>query len=183
MPLWKSRLQSRLPEIQIGHCDKPVWSASRKGNYVSSNTWDASSQKKENRGWLVIGGSSSGFLMLSPTKLLSYGWLWEIVFPLEIDCPSGGIRVMLLKAETTFYFKSGFCFPYLEGRHATLQYGFPSFLAGCDWCDRSWKSKPMVDVLSRLVLSSTVYNLWHTRNEIKHNGHPKTEEQAVQNLG
>jgi len=35
---------------------------------------------------------------------------------------------------------------------------------------RSWKSKSMVDVLSRLVLSSTVYNLWRARNELKHKG-------------
>jgi hypothetical protein len=28
--------------------------------------------------------------------------------------------------------------------------------------------------LCRLVLSSTVYNLRRSRNDIKHNGHPKT---------
>jgi hypothetical protein len=44
---------------------------------------------------------------------------------------------------------------------------------------RSWKSKSMVDVLSRLVLSSTVYNLWPARNELKHKGQQKTEEHVL----
>jgi hypothetical protein len=34
-------IQSRLLEIKIGVCDKPIWSASRKGFYVSYDTWDA----------------------------------------------------------------------------------------------------------------------------------------------
>jgi hypothetical protein len=35
---------------------------------------------------------------------------------------------------------------------------------------KSWKSKSMVDVLSRLVLSSMVYNMWRARNELKYKG-------------
>ncbi|GLT72246.1 hypothetical protein SLA2020_441990 [Shorea laevis] len=46
---------------------------------------------------------------------------------------------------------------------------------GCN----SWKKKTLPDILCRLVLSSTVYNVWRTRNEIKHEGHPKTEEQVL----
>jgi hypothetical protein len=34
---------------------------------------------------------------------------------------------------------------------------------------RNWKGNSQ-------VLSSLVYNLWNSRNEIKHSGHPKTEE-------
>jgi hypothetical protein len=37
----------------------------------------------------------------------------------------------------------------------------------------------MWGVLCRLVLHSAVYHLWRARNEIKHNGHPKTEEQVL----
>jgi hypothetical protein len=44
---------------------------------------------------------------------------------------------------------------------------------------RSWKSKSMVDVLSILVLSSTVYNLWNAKNEIKYKGQPKIEEHIL----
>lgn len=34
-------IQSRLLEIKIGVCDKPIWSASGKDFYVSFDTWDA----------------------------------------------------------------------------------------------------------------------------------------------
>jgi len=44
---------------------------------------------------------------------------------------------------------------------------------------RSWKSKTTVDVLSRLVLSSMVYNLWRARNELKHKGQLKIEEHIL----
>jgi len=30
-----------------------------------------------------------------------------------------------------------------------------------------------------LILSSTVYGIWRARNEIRHNGHPRTEEQIL----
>lgn len=39
-----------------------------------------------------------------------------------------------------------------------------------------WKTKALMGVLCRLILSSTVYGIWRTRNEIKHSGQPKTEE-------
>jgi hypothetical protein len=42
-----------------------------------------------------------------------------------------------------------------------------------------WKTKRMWSVLCRLVLNSAVYHLWRARNEIKHHGRPKTEEQVI----
>jgi hypothetical protein len=44
---------------------------------------------------------------------------------------------------------------------------------------RKWKSKSMMGVLCRLVLSSTVYGIWRARNETKYHGKPKTEEQIL----
>jgi hypothetical protein len=44
---------------------------------------------------------------------------------------------------------------------------------------RNWKGNSLHATLCKLVLSSSVYNLWSSRNEIKHNGHPKTEEQLL----
>jgi hypothetical protein len=44
-------IQSRLPEIKIGVCDKPIWSASRKGFYVISDTWDALIIRKTEVDW------------------------------------------------------------------------------------------------------------------------------------
>jgi hypothetical protein len=44
---------------------------------------------------------------------------------------------------------------------------------------RQWKTKRLWGVLCRLVLNSAVYHLWRARNEIKHHGHSKTEEQVL----
>jgi hypothetical protein len=34
----------------------------------------------------------------------------------------------------------------------------------------NWGSKDLIGLLCRLVLGSIVYNLWHTKNDIKHYG-------------
>jgi len=44
---------------------------------------------------------------------------------------------------------------------------------------RQWKTKKMWGILCRVVLSSTVYNLWRASNEIKQHGLPRTEEQIL----
>jgi hypothetical protein len=41
---------------------------------------------------------------------------------------------------------------------------------------RSWKWKTMVAVMSRLVFSSIVYDLWGIKDELKHKVQPKTEK-------
>ena len=43
-----------------------------------------------------------------------------------------------------------------------------------DWCCKSLK-----DMLCRLALGSVAYNIWCIRNEIKHAGHLKSEEQLM----
>jgi hypothetical protein len=43
----------------------------------------------------------------------------------------------------------------------------------------NWKGNSMHASLCRLVLSSSIYNIWSFRNEINHNGHPKIEEQLL----
>jgi len=42
-----------------------------------------------------------------------------------------------------------------------------------------WRTKRLLGVLCKLILSSTVYYLWRARNEIKAHGRPKTEEQIL----
>jgi len=44
---------------------------------------------------------------------------------------------------------------------------------------RKWKTKKLLGVLCRLILSSTMYHIWRARNEIKVLGHPKMEEQIL----
>jgi hypothetical protein len=44
-------IQARLSEISLGPVHKPIWSVSRKGNFVSSDTWEALREKKEKITW------------------------------------------------------------------------------------------------------------------------------------
>ncbi|XP_059436965.1 uncharacterized protein LOC132170072 [Corylus avellana] len=44
-------IQTWLAEISLGSCDKPIWTASRKGVYVSSDTWEALRDKRDQIEW------------------------------------------------------------------------------------------------------------------------------------
>jgi len=44
-------VQSRLSEVNIGDCDRPIWSISKKGSYVSANTWNSLRTKKPEVEW------------------------------------------------------------------------------------------------------------------------------------
>ena len=46
-----------------------------------------------------------------------------------------------------------------------------------DWCCMSLKA-----MICKLALGSIVYNIWCTQNEIKHAGHPKSEEQLLKKI-
>ena len=56
--LWKPtksealvKVQARLSEINLGSMNKPIWIASKKGYYVSSDTWEVLRVKKEQVEW------------------------------------------------------------------------------------------------------------------------------------
>jgi hypothetical protein len=48
-------------------------------------------------------------------------------------------------------------------------------MEGC----RNWKTKFMFGVSCKLAFSFAVYGIWRAKNEIKHAGHPHTEEQIL----
>jgi hypothetical protein len=60
-----------------------------------------------------------------------------------------------------------------------IQHSFLDWQNILDVASRKWKTKKMLGVLCRLVLSSSVYHIWKARNEIKLQGHPKTKEQIL----
>jgi hypothetical protein len=48
---------------------------------------------------------------------------------------------------------------------------------------KSWCTTSLFGVVCRLVLRSfTVYGLWRARNEVKHGGHPRTDEQILKHI-
>jgi hypothetical protein len=46
----------------------------------------------------------------------------------------------------------------------------------------SWRCNTLKSLLCRLALGSAVYNIWCTRNELKHTGHPNTKEQILKKV-
>jgi hypothetical protein len=44
-------IHARLSEISLGSMDNPIWTASKKGYYVSSDTWEVLRDKKEQVEW------------------------------------------------------------------------------------------------------------------------------------
>jgi hypothetical protein len=84
-------IQSRLTEIRLGHCDNPIWTASRKGIYVSSDTWEALREKRDQIEWwrlvwFPLAIPKQAFILWLATKnrlvtgvrLLSWGYRGDI---------------------------------------------------------------------------------------------------------
>jgi hypothetical protein len=46
----------------------------------------------------------------------------------------------------------------------------------------TWRTKNLLAVLCKLILSSVVYNLWQAKNELRFQGWPKTEEQILKKI-
>jgi hypothetical protein len=178
-------IQSRLPEISIGDHDKPIWTASKLGSYVSAETWDMLRNRHPEVTWWPL----VWFAYAIPKQAFI---LWLVMR----DKLTTGERLAKwgYNGSTVCFF----CRHRLESRgHLFFECGFSSriwqaAMARCFvekppllWEDvlqlgcRNWKKKTLRDTLCRLALSSTVYNLWRARNEIKHSGQPKTEEQLL----
>jgi hypothetical protein len=49
---------------------------------------------------------------------------------------------------------------------------------GCN----SWGKKSLHGLICRLVFGSVVYNIWHTRNDIRHDGVLKNKEQLLKHI-
>jgi hypothetical protein len=45
-----------------------------------------------------------------------------------------------------------------------------------------WGKNTLKGILCCLVLGAAVYNLWRTRNELKHSGQPSTEKQLLKKI-
>jgi hypothetical protein len=47
---------------------------------------------------------------------------------------------------------------------------------------QQWQKKTLQTSLCRLLLASTIYNLWGNRNEIRYGGKPNIEEQQMKKI-
>ena len=82
-------IQARLHEVRLDLYDKPIWTASRKGVYVSAETWELLREKREEAVWWKL------VWLLSQSKLLFFGWLYKTDLAQMISCLSGATQGML----------------------------------------------------------------------------------------
>ncbi|XP_059451249.1 uncharacterized protein LOC132182059 [Corylus avellana] len=181
-------IQARLPEIRFAPYDKPVWTASRKGIFVSSETWELLREKKEEIAWWKL----VWFSYAIPKHAFI---LWLAIQDRLVT----GER--LLKWGFQGDIKCLFCHNQVESRghlffECSFSYRIWKFcMARCGvdnvpviWDEFLHKgiqermNKSLKGFLCRLVLGSVIYNLWCTRNELMHSGQPNTEEQLLKKI-
>jgi len=178
-------IQSRLPEVRLGVFDKPIWTISRSGSYTCADTWDFLRQKKIvvewwSIVWFKFAIPKQAFLLwltvrnrlTTGDRLLTWGFMGDTQCVFCRHCTESRDHLFFMCSFSARIWKE--CMT----RCNILN---PCF----DWQDviaegcRSWRTKSMFGVVCRLVLSSSVYGIWRARNEIKHSGHPCTEEQIL----
>jgi hypothetical protein len=140
-----------------------------------------------------VGGLWFDILFPFLNRLSSFGWLSSIDSPLEIAWLAG----WGFQGDTNCTFRRG----EIESRnHMFFLYCFNSQIwkACLQWCGilspstswndviaegcNHWKTKSLMGTICRLLLSSTIYNIWWVRNEIKFGGHPQMEEQLLKQI-
>ncbi|XP_059433958.1 uncharacterized protein LOC132167079 [Corylus avellana] len=165
-------IQTRLHEIKFGPYDKPVWTVSRGGSYVSSETWDFFREKKVEVSWWKI--------VWFPNAIPKHAFILWLALQ---DRLLTGDRLM------KWGYKGIICF-------LSFSYRIWKFCMHCCHENNSpiiwdevlklgiskWGTKTLKGLLCRLVLGSVIYNLWCTRNELKHSGHPISEEQILRKV-
>jgi hypothetical protein len=181
-------IQSRLPEVQLGSVDKPIWTIARKGSYVSADTWDFLRDKKsEVHWWHVVwfpfAIPKHAFIiwlavqnrLSTGDRLLAWGFQGDAQC---VFCRNG------VETRDHIFFMCSFSARIWKNCMQRCNDLAPSL----DWqrvlnegC-RTWKKKTMAGVLCRLVLSSVVYNIWKARNAIKYQNAPKSEEQILKQI-
>ena len=174
-------IQSRLLEVSLGLHDKPLWTASSKGFYVSSETWELLREKEETVRWKLV------WFPLAIPKQAFILWL-----AMQDRLITGGYKGDV---------KCLFCHNQTESREhlffeCSFSYRVWKFCMCCCRVDNppviwdeimqlgisNWGNKALKGLLCRLVLGFVVYNLWRTRNDIKNSGQPNTEEQILKKI-
>jgi hypothetical protein len=86
-------IQARLHEVRFGPYDKPVWTVSRKGSYVSSETWDFLREKKEEVVWWkmmwfphAIPKHAFNLWLVVQDRLLTGDHMMELGYKGEVKC-------------------------------------------------------------------------------------------------
>jgi hypothetical protein len=153
-----------------------------KGYYVSSNTWEVLRVKREQVEWwklvwFPLAIPKQAFILwlvmkerlVTRDKLLSWGYKGDV------NCLFCSNQ---LESCAHLFFECSFSYKICKFYMARCIVANPPTVwedvlqLGCS----NWGSKSLKAIICQLVLESTVYNIWCTRNELKHASHPFTEE-------
>jgi hypothetical protein len=177
-------LQSKLPEVEIGDYDLPVWNC-KKGKYACSKTWDAI-RKKEARvqWWKVVWHSVAipkhAFMlwlvfkdaMITKSRICGWGYEGDCLCSF---CRSGTESRDHLFFECSFSYRIwkeilGLCLIYEPKKY---------WEEVADWSVVEMRHDCLRSRLCILSLGATVYNLWKHRNDILHGNVLSSEEMII----
>ncbi|XP_059448467.1 uncharacterized protein LOC132179721 [Corylus avellana] len=181
-------IQSGLLEVCLGLHDKPIRTASRKDCYVSSETWEILRKKKVETAWWKLAWSP-----IAIPKQAFILWLAMQDRLLTGDCLlkwgyKGDVKCLFYHSQTEsrdhLFFECNFSYRIWKFFMFRCRVDNPFVI----WDEilqlriSNWGNKALKGLICRLVLGSVIYNLWCTRNEIKHSGQPNTEEQLLKKI-
>jgi hypothetical protein len=181
-------IQSKLSLVPLGEMDMPQWSASKNGMYSCSDTWDAirvkhpivdwwplvwfhfSIPKQAFIAWLAMRDALS-----TGRKLLCWGFLGDVKC---IFCRFG------VEDRDHLFFSCGFSSRIWKHVMELCGVLHPPTC----WDDvvslglKEWRGKTMKAYICRLVFGSSIYNIWRTRNALRHGNNPWSEEQLLKQI-
>ncbi|XP_059441594.1 uncharacterized protein LOC132173929 isoform X2 [Corylus avellana] len=181
-------IQARLSEVCLGQCDKPVWTASKKGVFVSAETWEALRKKNVEVTWwklvwfpLAIPKQAFILWLAMKDRLLTGERLLKWGYKGEVQCCFCHSQ---LETRDHIFFECSFSSRVWKYCMFRCKIDMPPVIwddlvqLGCN----KWGKNSLKCLICQLVLGSVVYNLWRTRNELRHDDVPKTEEQLLKQI-
>ncbi|XP_059441055.1 uncharacterized protein LOC132173556 [Corylus avellana] len=181
-------IQARLPQIRIGPHDKPLWTSSRKGTYVSSETWELLREKKVEIVWWKM--------VLFPHAIPKHAFILWLAMQNRLITGdqlirwgyNGDVKCLFdhnqMESREHMFFECSFRYQIWKFCMLRCRVNNPSVIWGeiMQLGISQWGNNALKGILCHLVLGSVVYNLWCTRNDIKHSSQPSTEEQLLKKI-
>jgi hypothetical protein len=174
--------------VSFGPSDPPVWIVSKNGSYVSSETWNFLRDKKEEVDWwkmvwfpYAIPKHAFIVWLAVQDRLITGAQMVKWGYKGEVKCLFCHNQI---ESREHLFFECSFS--YRIWNFCMLRCQVNNFSVSLDEVlkvgIRKWKSKNLKGLLCRLVLGSVIYNIWQTRNEIKHVSQPCSEEQILKKV-
>ena len=168
--------------------DNPVWTISKNGSYVSSTTWEFLREKKEEVDWwkmvwfpYAIPKHAFGVWLAVQDRLITRARMIRWGYKGEVKCLFCHNQ-MESREHLFFWWRFSyriwnFCMLRCQVNNSSIILDEVLKLG-----IRKWETMTLKGMLCRLVSGLVIYNIWQTRNEIKHLGQPSSEEQILKKV-